>query len=179
MTAHKSKGLEFPVVILADMNSGLVRWDGPTRYVDSARGLAAQRPLGWAPHDLTENEGLELQRDREEAWRLAYVAATRALDLLVVAATGDEIREESWFSPLYPALYPRRGQGSHPDPLPRAASFLAATPSCEDLWRLSRWRSSGQASTLRRRAPIRSSGSIRAFFRIARKPMPALMMHRC
>ena len=118
MTAHKSKGLEFPVVILADMNSGLVRWEGPTRHIDSARGLAAQRLLGWAPYDLTENADLELQRDREEGWRLAYVAATRARDLLVVAATGDEIREESWLSPLYPALYPRKGRWNQPDPPP-------------------------------------------------------------
>jgi ATP-dependent exoDNAse (exonuclease V) beta subunit len=118
MTAHKSKGLEFPVVILADMNSGLVRWEGPSRHIDSDRGLAAQRLLGWAPHDLTENAERESQRDREEGWRLAYVAATRARDLLVVTATGDEIREESWLNPLYPALYPPKGQWSHPEPPP-------------------------------------------------------------
>jgi ATP-dependent exoDNAse (exonuclease V) beta subunit len=118
MTAHKSKGLEFPVVIIADMNSGLVRWEGPTRHIDSDHGLAAQRLLGWAPQDLTENAELESQRDREEAWRLAYVAATRARDLLVVTATGDEIREESWLNPLYPALYPPKGRWSHPEPPP-------------------------------------------------------------
>ena len=118
MTAHKSKGLEFPVVILADMNSRLVRAEGGDRYVDSERGLAAQRLLGWAPHDLTENAESEARRDKEEAWRVAYVAATRARDLLVVTATGDEVREESWLSPLYPALYPSKGSWGIADQAP-------------------------------------------------------------
>ena len=38
--------------------------------------------------------------------RLAYVAATRARDLLVVPALGDEPWEGGWFSPLNRALYP-------------------------------------------------------------------------
>jgi ATP-dependent exoDNAse (exonuclease V) beta subunit len=118
MTAHKSKGLEFPVVILADMNSSLVRSGGGDRYVDSARGLAVQRLLGWAPHELRDNASLETQRETEEAWRLAYVAATRARDVLVVTATGDEIKENSWLTPLYPALYPRKGRWGSPTSAP-------------------------------------------------------------
>jgi ATP-dependent exoDNAse (exonuclease V) beta subunit len=38
--------------------------------------------------------------------RLAYVAATRARDLLVVPAIGDEVWEGGWFGPLNRALYP-------------------------------------------------------------------------
>jgi ATP-dependent helicase/nuclease subunit A len=121
MTAHKSKGLEFPVVILADMNSSLIRFEGGDRHVDSECGLAAQRLAGWAPHELTDNAVLETQRDTEEAWRIAYVAATRARDLLVIAATGDEIRQERWLMPLYPALYPGKGKWSHPAPAPGCA----------------------------------------------------------
>lgn len=118
MTAHKSKGLEFPVVILADMNSSLTRFDGGDRHVDSGIGLAAQRLLTWAPQDLIDNAPLEAQRDSEEGCRLAYVAATRARDLLVVAATGDEVHGESWLNPLYPALYPAKGQWSNAAPAP-------------------------------------------------------------
>jgi ATP-dependent helicase/nuclease subunit A len=118
MTAHKSKGLEFPVVILADMNSSLVRSGGGDRYVDSTQGLAVQRLLGWAPHELRDNASQETQRETEEAWRLAYVAATRARDLLVVTATGDEIKENSWLTPLYPALYPRKGRWGSPTSAP-------------------------------------------------------------
>jgi ATP-dependent helicase/nuclease subunit A len=114
MTAHKSKGLEFPIVILADMYSSATVFEGGDRHVNSEKGLAAQRLAGWAPQDLIDNAALETQRDKEEACRLAYVAATRARDLLVVAATGDQINEESWLAPLYPALYPRKGRWSNP-----------------------------------------------------------------
>jgi ATP-dependent helicase/nuclease subunit A len=120
MTAHKSKGLEFPVVILADMNAPMIRFDGGDRHVNSERGLAAQRLIGWSPQELTDNADLEKRRDMEEAWRIAYVAATRARDILVIAATGDEIRQESWLMPLYPALYPPKGKWSKP----------AAAPGC-------------------------------------------------
>ena len=52
MTVHKAKGLEFPVVILADITCGLSR-DDAQRYLDSSRGLVrdAASP-GWAPLDL-------------------------------------------------------------------------------------------------------------------------------
>src|SRR6202040_2719641 len=44
--------------------------------------------------------------DRAEGIRLAYVAATRARDLLVVPAIGDEPWEGGWLAPLNRALYP-------------------------------------------------------------------------
>ena len=44
---------------------------------------------GWAPAELREHEPLEVARDEAEGVRLAYVAATRARDLLVVSAVGD------------------------------------------------------------------------------------------
>jgi ATP-dependent helicase/nuclease subunit A len=117
MTAHKSKGLEFPVVIFADMDRNMLRFDGGGRFVD-AEGLAAQRLLEWAPQELLDNGPVEAERDRQEGIRLAYVAATRARDLLVVAATGDEIRQESWLAPLYDALYPSKGSGQKPEAAP-------------------------------------------------------------
>lgn len=40
--------------------------------------------------------------------RLAYVAATRARDLLVVPAVGDGPHVRSWVHPLSPAIYPTR-----------------------------------------------------------------------
>ena len=61
---------------------------------------------GWAPHELHEHEAEEVARDQAEGVRLAYVAATRARDLLVVPALGDEPWEGGWFSPLNRALYP-------------------------------------------------------------------------
>ena len=113
MTAHKSKGLEFPVVILADLDRNMLRHDGGDRFVDSD-GLAAQRLLEWSPQELLDNANNEAERDRQEGHRLAYVAATRARDLLVVAATGDQMHQESWLAPLYPALYPAKGSWQKP-----------------------------------------------------------------
>ncbi|HZR26373.1 MAG TPA: 3'-5' exonuclease, partial [Vicinamibacterales bacterium] len=105
MTVHKAKGLEFPVVILADMTCRMSRNDA-SRYLDASRGLCAIKIGGWAPHELHDHEADEVARDEAEGVRLAYVAATRARDLLVVPALGDEPWEGGWISPLNRALYP-------------------------------------------------------------------------
>jgi len=105
MTVHKAKGLEFPVVILADLTCRMSRNEA-SRYLDASRGLCAIKIGGWAPHELYQHEAEEVARDQAEGVRLAYVAATRARDLLVVPALGDEAWEGGWFSPLNQALYP-------------------------------------------------------------------------
>jgi ATP-dependent exoDNAse (exonuclease V) beta subunit len=105
MTVHKAKGLEFPVVILADMTARLTPWDA-SRYINGERRLCALRIGGWSPKDLNDNKDLELRREQREGERLAYVAATRARDLLVVPAVGDEPYTEGWVSPLNAAIYP-------------------------------------------------------------------------
>jgi len=115
MTVHKAKGLEFSVVILVDCTANLTSQSGCDRYLDTNQRLCAQRLLGWAPPDLLDHLQEESEADRDEALRLAYVAATRARDLLVVSAVGapeflkeDGIGRASWLSPLYNALYPPR-----------------------------------------------------------------------
>jgi len=107
MTVHKAKGLEFPVIILADLTCRMNRTDA-SRYLDPPRGLCAIRLGGWAPHELHDHEAAEVDRDAAEGVRLAYVAATRARDLLVVPAVGDEAWEGGWLSPLNTALYPSK-----------------------------------------------------------------------
>ncbi|MGH7825934.1 MAG: UvrD-helicase domain-containing protein [Candidatus Binatia bacterium] len=104
MTVHKAKGLEFPIVILADMTAKL-RASVATRTIDSDRRVCAIRLGGCAPADLLQHENEELLRDEAEGTRVAYVAATRARDLLVVPAVGDEERE-GWIQPLNTAVYP-------------------------------------------------------------------------
>jgi ATP-dependent helicase/nuclease subunit A len=106
MTVHKAKGLEFPVVILADLTAKLTGPQGGDRFTDPDRRLCAQRLLWCAPWELRDAAADEARADEEEALRVAYVAATRARDLLVVAALGEEEREGSWLSPLHDALYP-------------------------------------------------------------------------
>jgi ATP-dependent helicase/nuclease subunit A len=105
MTVHKAKGLEFPVVILADLTCRMSRGDA-SRYLDASRGLCALKIGGWAPRELLDHEAEEVARDQAEGVRLAYVAATRARDLLVVPALGDDAWDGGWLSPFNRALYP-------------------------------------------------------------------------
>jgi len=104
MTVHKAKGLEFPVVVLADMTAKLA--GGVSRWVDARRDLCALRIAGWMPAELAEHETEETARDEAEGLRVAYVAATRARDLLVVPAVGDVRYDSGWVSCLNSALYP-------------------------------------------------------------------------
>ena len=106
MTVHGAKGLEFPVVILADMTANLASREAE-RFV--AGDLCATRLLGAAPWELLEHERHEHTRECAEGVRVAYVAATRARDLLVIPAVGDEERE-GWLGPLNKAIYPARDQ---------------------------------------------------------------------
>jgi ATP-dependent exoDNAse (exonuclease V) beta subunit len=103
MTVHKAKGLEFPVVILADPTCKTA-WDVPSRHIDPDRRLWLEPLCGAAPVELLEASDEELRRDRAEAIRIAYVAATRARDLLVVPACGDQ-PIEGWVEVLDPVLY--------------------------------------------------------------------------
>jgi ATP-dependent exoDNAse (exonuclease V) beta subunit len=109
MTVHKAKGLEFPVVVLADITARLTPWDA-SRHVDLDRGLCALRIGGWSPKDLNDHKALEIAREQKEGERIAYVAATRARDLLVVPAVGDEPYTEGWVAPLNSALYPAESE---------------------------------------------------------------------
>jgi ATP-dependent helicase/nuclease subunit A len=110
MTVHSAKGLEFPVVILADLTC---RETGAAqRCVDPDRRLCAMSIAGCMPDELLERRQEEERRDREEAIRLLYVAATRARDLLVVPVVGDRSPEEEdgeggWLRKLAPTLYPQ------------------------------------------------------------------------
>jgi ATP-dependent helicase/nuclease subunit A len=88
----------------------------PDRYVDTDRGLCAMRLLRCAPWELIERQAEEKEREKAEGVRVAYVAATRARDLLVVPVVGDEERE-GWLAPLNKALYPARDKWRQPQPV--------------------------------------------------------------
>jgi len=90
-TIHTAKGLEWPVVVLADMGARFHR--------GSSRSFACDRELGpvfmpkkaeRGPRDL-ELAGRDEREEHAEEARLLYVAMTRARDrLVIVAPTGTE-----------------------------------------------------------------------------------------
>jgi len=113
MTVHKAKGLEFPVVILADPTAKAVPAK-PSRWIDSEHGVAAVTLAGCAPPDLAAHRDEENEREEAEADRILYVATTRARDLLVVPALGDARYEGGWLSALDPVVYPSPDEAGAP-----------------------------------------------------------------
>ncbi len=104
MTVHKAKGLEFPVVLFGDPMSPATR--APGKVVLVQERLAALTLAGLEPWELLEHRPLEEARLVAEGVRLAYVAATRARDLLVVPVVGDApaFPDEGWLSVLSGSL---------------------------------------------------------------------------
>lgn len=106
MTVHGSKGLQAPVVILADATAdpdaspiGTIDWE----VQESAPKVPVFRPrkreLGGSIADAAAAAAV---REREEHWRLLYVALTRAEERLVIGgALGPRARgippEASWY----------------------------------------------------------------------------------
>jgi ATP-dependent exoDNAse (exonuclease V) beta subunit len=120
MTVHKAKGLEFPIVVLADPTCKMSRMD-PGRWLDPERRLCALKVAGLSPLDLLLQGAQELAREQAEGVRLAYVAATRARDVLVVPVLGDGEYQGGWLDPLMPAVYP-------PEAARRASSRAPGCP---------------------------------------------------
>jgi ATP-dependent helicase/nuclease subunit A len=110
MTVHGAKGLEAPVVILADSTSDPERLGGPSSVLNlPVDGLAVplvrpRKAETMAPFDLVIDT--EKLLDLEEHWRLLYVAMTRAAERLVVAGVKPrgERSEDCWHTRVERAL---------------------------------------------------------------------------
>ena len=91
MTVHKSKGLEFPIVILADSTRGMGRdRDSALVMADGQNPLVLLEPHSSAHPVSRLFARYSKRREIAERKRVLYVAATRAMDHLIV--TGVEKR---------------------------------------------------------------------------------------
>ena len=109
MTVHGSKGLEFPLVVLADAG----KWRPPSGTAvlapDGGGGLAA-RYTTWGRRPQTHGRlapcnGGPDRESLDERRRLLYVASTRARDYLIVCASHDgRPGDEGWLAWLHEAL---------------------------------------------------------------------------
>ncbi|MCA9667098.1 MAG: UvrD-helicase domain-containing protein [Myxococcales bacterium] len=107
MTVHAAKGLEFPVVILADAACRPLLSRAPDSVTDRSIRLYAAELCGCRPRELLEREDAEQGRAEAESLRLLYVATTRARDLLVVPSPPDLRDASGWLTPLAPVISSR------------------------------------------------------------------------
>ncbi len=104
LTIHSAKGLEFPVVAVADLSRPLMRrenrpfvCDGPTQLV----GVS----IDGKPDILYQLlvRGREA-RERAEYIRLLYVAMTRARDYLILSGDLIPVKGFNWASLVFPSI---------------------------------------------------------------------------
>jgi ATP-dependent helicase/nuclease subunit A len=136
MNLHRAKGLEAPIVFLADPTKELssrVTWS-VDRSEDPARGyfrmslprgryetVDLARPAGWEEMEEREKRFLDAENDR-----LVYVAATRAQDLLVVSVQvkdGAPVAKGPW-AKLVPHLPAKLPELSPPLATPLAGQWM-------------------------------------------------------
>jgi ATP-dependent helicase/nuclease subunit A len=134
MSIHQAKGLEFPIVVIPDLNRkpnprdsflglhpalGLVVRP-PHAAVSPSQGEAdatTGESLGWLAY-----QAIEAEEDRREALRLFYVAATRARDHLILSAGMESVSDEEDGTPA------------------EQASPRPVSPACELLMERFDWR---------------------------------------
>ena len=91
LSIHQAKGLEFPIVALADIGGAAQKGGGPGVVFSRSQGIVAKwwedpaaQPLHTRSYTLASAERKE--NERAEETRLLYVAATRARDRLILSA---------------------------------------------------------------------------------------------
>ncbi len=133
MSIHKSKGLEFPVVILADTAHKFNITDASKSIIwDEQGGIGAEYAdthlrvrYSSLPKTLV---GYQLKQDMvSEEMRLLYVALTRAREKLIITSTF-KLGEKVWKSPVWDAQFHAahgyiRGASSYREWL--AAAFMS------------------------------------------------------
>jgi ATP-dependent helicase/nuclease subunit A len=105
MSVHKSKGLEFPVVFLAELNRSFHKTQSGSACQINSQMLALELPD--LPHGMrVPSPALQLIRQNSkqsamaEEMRILYVAMTRAKDRLVLTASEKCDRCQEWLARL-------------------------------------------------------------------------------
>jgi len=83
MTVHASKGLEFPIVFVVNMNRGTGNSRAPIRVAPDIKG---EPSVAIADYQSEADED-SVAKEREETKRLLYVAVTRARDRLYLSGS--------------------------------------------------------------------------------------------
>lgn len=93
MTIHRSKGLEFPVVILPDLDRRLTVNDSKRLIFHKKVGIGFKIPLESSDDGETslwkEIKQLDRKEETAESKRILYVALTRAKQQLILVGSGD------------------------------------------------------------------------------------------
>lgn len=98
MTIHGSKGLQSPIVIIADSNIRTTLSKENTLFFQNRHTLKPAESE--CPSFLKDSKGQTLDAFVQEERRLLYVAMTRAEDELYIFGKGDKIIEDSWYDIL-------------------------------------------------------------------------------
>jgi len=99
MTVHGAKGLEAPVVILADATADPARLGRTPITLEFEIGSGGIAPLLRPKKEercppFEDRIAAEEKRDLEEHWRLLYVALTRAADRLIVGGVAPKPKKD-------------------------------------------------------------------------------------
>ncbi len=95
ITIHKSKGLQFPVVILVNLVQERSRKGN--LFVTGGKHLSLKLNAGWETGDYADLKRIDGLKEDAESYRLLYVAMTRARDILVIPKAQ---KEKSYYSIL-------------------------------------------------------------------------------
>ena len=118
MTIHQAKGLEFPVVIIPDLQRSAKPLDSWI-LLDRHQGLTLKVPDGRsrlvAGCTFNSFERRHALREQFESMRLLYVAATRAQDRLIFSGTTAQLdnlsgKSDTWLKWIWNSLDPAKTQ---------------------------------------------------------------------